>query len=115
VGTDEDCEQARDQAGSFGLFIRSLVGLDRSAAKEAFGQFPDDQANNASQIEFVNLIIDDLSQNGIVNVGRFYESPFTDSAHRAPKSCSPPRRSMSWPRRWPMFAITLTWRRRRTV
>jgi type I restriction enzyme R subunit len=85
VGTDEDCEQARTQAGGFGLFIRSLVGLDRSAAKDAFGHFLDDQAYNATQIEFVNLIIDDLSQNGIISVGRFYESPFTDISPLGPE------------------------------
>jgi len=85
VGTDEDCEQARAQAGSFGLFIRSLVGLDRAAAKDAFGQFLDHQAYNASQIEFVNLIIDDLSQNGIISVRRFYESPFTDISPQGPE------------------------------
>lgn len=33
----------------------------------------------------MNLIIDDLSQNGIVNVGRFYESPFTDISPQGPE------------------------------
>jgi type I restriction enzyme R subunit len=59
--------------------------LDRSAAKDAFGHFLDDQAYNATQIEFVNLIIDDLSQNGIISVGRFYESPFTDISPLGPE------------------------------
>ena len=34
---------------------------------------------------FRNLIIDDLSQNGIVNIGRFYESPFTDISPQGPE------------------------------
>jgi type I restriction enzyme R subunit len=85
VGTLEDCEQARIQSGSFGLFIRSLVGLDRAAAKEAFGHFLDDQTYTSSQIEFVNLIIDDLSQNGMIEVHRFYESPFTDISPQGPE------------------------------
>lgn len=90
VGTVEDCEQARLQAGSFGLFIRSLVGLDRVAAKEAFGRFLDDQSYTASQIEFVNLIIDDLSQNGVIEVRRFYESPFTDISPQGPEELFTP-------------------------
>jgi type I restriction enzyme R subunit len=85
VGTVKDCEQARMQAGSFGLFIRSLVGLDRAAAKEAFGKYLDDQTYTSSQIEFVNLIIDDLSQNGVIEVRRFYESPFTDISPQGPE------------------------------
>ena len=85
VGTSEDCEQARAQTGSFGLFIRSLIGLDRGAAKEAFGQFLDDKKFSSSQIEFVNLIIDDLSQNGIITVGRFYAAPFTDISPQGPE------------------------------
>ncbi|MGP0109391.1 MAG: DEAD/DEAH box helicase family protein [Acidimicrobiales bacterium] len=85
VGTLEDCEQARIQAGSFGLFIRSLIGLDRAAAKEAFGKFLDDKSYSANQIEFVNLIIDDLSQNGVIEVRRFYESPFTDLSPQGPE------------------------------
>jgi type I restriction enzyme R subunit len=86
VGTVEDCEQARIKAGSFGLFIRSLVGLDRSAAKEAFGQFLDDKIYTASQIEFVDLIINDLSQNGVIDRARFYESPFTDITPQGPEA-----------------------------
>ncbi|MGH9189105.1 MAG: type I restriction-modification enzyme R subunit C-terminal domain-containing protein [Acidimicrobiales bacterium] len=52
--------------GSFGLFIRRLVGLDRAAAKEAFAEFLDDKRLGANQIEFVNLVIDELSDNGVI-------------------------------------------------
>lgn len=90
VGTIEDCQRARAQAGSFGLFIRSLVGLDRAAAKEAFGQFLSKQTYNADQINFVDLIISDLSQNGVITADRFYESPFTDITPQGPQQLFSP-------------------------
>ena len=85
VGTARDCERAEAEAGSFGLFIRRLVGLDRVAAKEAFAGFLDDQRQTANQIEFVNLIINELTENGVVEPRRFYESPFTDIAASGPE------------------------------
>jgi type I restriction enzyme R subunit len=82
VGEASDIERAIEEAGSFGIFIRRLVGLDRSAAKDALAGFLDEHRYSATQIEFVSLIIDELTQNGIVEARRFYESPFTDvSAH----------------------------------
>jgi YhcG PDDEXK nuclease domain/EcoEI R protein C-terminal len=61
-----------------GLFIRSLVGLDREAAKQAFGDFLSASTASANQIEFINLIIDHLTHHGIMDPGLLYESPFTD-------------------------------------
>ena len=59
------------------MFIRSLVGLDREAAKQAFSQFLSGGAT-ANQVEFVNLIVDYLTENGVMDPRRLYESPFTD-------------------------------------
>ncbi len=61
-----------------GLFIRSLVGLERYAAKGAFAGFLQVRNPNANQIEFINLIIDHLTENGAMEPKRLYESPFTD-------------------------------------
>lgn len=61
-----------------------LVGLDRSAAKEAFAGFLDDKRYKANQIEFVNLVIDELTQNGLIEPRGFYESPFTDLSPQGP-------------------------------
>jgi type I restriction enzyme, R subunit len=61
-----------------GLFIRALIGLDREAAKEAFASFPNGKLLSANQIEFINLIIDHLTEHGIIEAERLYESPFTD-------------------------------------
>ena len=38
----------------------------------------------ANQIEFVNLVIDELIATGVVEARRFYESPFTDVAPHGP-------------------------------
>lgn len=58
-------------------FIRSLVGLDRNAAKEAFGRFLDANKYNSQQIRFVEMIIEKLTQNGVMDPGQLYEPPFT--------------------------------------
>lgn len=64
--------------GGLGLFIRSLIGLDRDAAKDAFAEILAGQNLNANQIEFINLIIDYLTERGAMDPRRLYESPFTD-------------------------------------
>lgn len=84
VGTPEDEARAAREAGGFGVFIRSLVGLDRNAAKEAFAEFLGGKQFNATQIEFINLVIDHLAVNGIVPAARFWESPFTDISPTGP-------------------------------
>jgi len=67
------------------LFIRSLVGLDREAAKQAFGIFLSGSTPSANQIEFINLIIDHLTHHGIMEPGLLYESPFTDINAQGPE------------------------------
>jgi type I restriction enzyme R subunit len=39
---------------------------------------------SANQIEFVNLIVDHLTEYGVVAPSRLYESPFTDLTPRGP-------------------------------
>jgi len=77
VADDVRLESIRSEGG-LGLFIRSLVGLDREAAKEAFSQFLAGKTLTANQIEFVDLVIDHLTERGILDPRRLYESPFTD-------------------------------------
>src|SRR5258708_7114608 len=67
------------------LFIRSLVGMDREAAKQAFGVFLTGRTPSANQIEFVNLIVDHLTEHGVMEPARLYESPFTDINPRGPE------------------------------
>lgn len=68
--------------GGLGLFIRSLIGLDREAAKDAFAEVLAGQNLNANQIEFVDLVIDHLTERGAMDPRRLYESPFTDLDHQ---------------------------------
>ncbi len=77
VATNDDLTALQDQGG-LGLFIRSLVGLERDAAKSAFAGFLGGRNMNANQIEFINLVIDHLTENGAMEPKRLYESPFTD-------------------------------------
>lgn len=84
AGAKVDIAWASEQHGGLGLFIRGLVGLDRAAATEAFADYLDEGRATADQIRFINLIIDELTSNGIVEPGRLYESPYTDHAPTGP-------------------------------
>src|SRR5262249_26376428 len=86
IGNDETFAQAAKRTGSFGLFARSLVGLDRAAAKVAFADFLDDKRYSKNQIEFVNLIINELTQRGVVEPGRVYETPYDGVAPQGPEA-----------------------------
>ena len=40
VGGTEELAKAKRESEGLGLFVRSLVGLERAVAKEAFDRFP---------------------------------------------------------------------------
>jgi type I restriction enzyme R subunit len=83
-GQQADIVSATEKSGGLGLFIRSLIGLDRSAAVEAFGGYLDGSKFSADQVRFVNLIVDELTANGVVEPRRLFESPYTDHAPTGP-------------------------------
>ena len=83
AGADE-IRRAVEESHGLGLFVRSLVGMDRTAAKSAMASFITGKALTANQIEFVNLVVDHLTEYGIVAPARLYESPFTDLTARGP-------------------------------
>ncbi|KRS18963.1 DEAD/DEAH box helicase family protein [Roseovarius indicus] len=89
VGSDADIEIARKtesaQVGGFGVFLRSIVGLDRAAAQEYFAEFIADGAS-ADQIEFVGMVIEHLTRNGVIDPGLLYDSPFSDLTPDGPDS-----------------------------
>ncbi|HLZ74831.1 DEAD/DEAH box helicase family protein [Phenylobacterium sp.] len=79
AGVAEPQDLARVEAdGGLGLFVRSLVGLDREAAKTAFGAFIAARTLSANQIEFLNMIVEHLTERGQMDPRLLYESPFTD-------------------------------------
>ena len=73
----EELEAARG-GGGLGLFVRSLVGLDREAAKRAFAGFSSGGTLTVNQLEFVNLIINHLTRRGWMDPSQLYSSPFVD-------------------------------------
>lgn len=89
VGSDADLEIARNtenaQVEGFGVFLRSIVGLDRGAAQEYFAEFIAEGAS-ADQIEFVGMVIEHLTKNGVIDPGLLYDSPFTDLTPDGPDS-----------------------------
>ncbi len=84
LGNATDIERARSESEGLGLFVRSLVGLDRGAAKAAFASFLDGKPWRANQIEFVNLIVDHLTERGAVKIESLYSSPYTDVSPHGP-------------------------------
>jgi type I restriction enzyme, R subunit len=82
IGTFEDVQRAAESNQGLGLFVRSLVGLDRGASKEAFAVFLSGKPLTANQIEFVNMIVDHLTENGAMDPALLYSSPYTDFSPR---------------------------------
>jgi type I restriction enzyme R subunit len=77
IGTPEEMERIRGEGG-LGLSVRSLVGLDRTAAKRALDGFSEVRTLTAHQHEFVNMIVEHLPSRGVMDPRLLYESPFTD-------------------------------------
>ncbi|EKP58437.1 DEAD/DEAH box helicase family protein [Acinetobacter baumannii] len=61
---------------SLPMFIRSLVGLDRKAVQEAFSKYLQGSSYNEKQIRFIEMMIDHLTQNGVLDAAQLYEAPF---------------------------------------
>jgi type I restriction enzyme R subunit len=85
VGASEEIGRAKVESQGLGLFVRSLIGLEREAAKAALGVFLNGKTWSANQIEFVNLIVNHLTEHGVMEAARLYESPFTDLTPRGPE------------------------------
>ena len=84
AGGIEDVRRAAEESHGLGLFVRSLVGMDREAAKESMAGFTSGKTLSANQLEFINLVVDHLTEHGIMEPVRLYESPFTDLTPRGP-------------------------------
>jgi len=86
VGAVRDIERAASESHGLGLFVRSLLGMDREAAKQALAGFLAGKTLAANQIEFVNLIVNHLTEHGVLDAALLYESPFIDITPRGPEA-----------------------------
>lgn len=84
-GSTELINLAKEQSHGLGMFIRSLVGLDRETATQAFSEFISGTTVTPNQIEFINLVVQYLTENGVMEPDRLYESPFTDINPQGPE------------------------------
>lgn len=78
AGVDKAALGTLQSDGGLPHFVRSLVGLDREAAKRAFTEFLEGRNLTANQLEFLNLVIDHLTGRGVMDPKLLYEAPFTD-------------------------------------
>ena len=85
IGGEEEITRAKSESQGLGLFVRSLVGLDREAAKEAIAVFLSGKTLDGNQIEFVNMVVNHLTQYGMMDASLLYESPFTDLSSGGPE------------------------------
>ncbi len=69
---------ARSQSPSLSHFVRSMVGMDRAAAHQAFSGFLSDQSLTPPQIRFVEMVIDQLTARGVMEASALYEPPFSN-------------------------------------
>jgi type I restriction enzyme R subunit len=72
-----------------GLFVRSLVGMDREAAMQAFSELLQGSRLTPDQIEFIELVVQELTHNGVVMPERLFEPPFTDIHALGPTAVFP--------------------------
>lgn len=81
----EHLSKAKAESEGLGLFVRSLVEMEKDAAKQALGEFTAGKRLTANQIEFVNVIVDQLAAAGTVPLELLYESPFTAVSPQGPE------------------------------
>lgn len=88
-GSSELIGEAKEKSHGLGLFIRSLVGLDHEAAMQAFSEFINGTTATPNQIEFINLVVQELTQSGVMEPDRLFEQPFTNLHSAGPMGIFP--------------------------
>ena len=77
---------ARSDAPSLAHFVRSMVGMDRAAAQEAFSEFLSNRSLATPQIRFIEMVIDQLTARGVMEPSALYEAPFNSMHASGPEA-----------------------------
>ena len=85
IGDPDDLARAAADNDGLGLFVRSIIGLDKQAAKVALGEFVNENLFAANQIHFANLVVDYLCRHGQLPIKALYAAPFTDVVPQGPE------------------------------
>jgi type I restriction enzyme R subunit len=78
IGSPADLAKAKNESHGLGLFVRSLVGMDRQTAKNALNSFLSGRPLSANQIQFLDEVVNHLTEQGYMDASRLYESPYTN-------------------------------------
>jgi type I restriction enzyme R subunit len=89
IGDASDFARAAGGADGLGAFVRSLIGLDRAAATEALAGFIAGRPLSANQLDFVQMVVDHLTENGVMSAEVLYKPPFTTIAPQGPDGIFP--------------------------
>lgn len=85
AGLDADLLQTQAvEAGGLGRLVRSIVGLERSAAEELLADFVSAPGFSHRQHAFVDLVVQQLTIAGRLDPQRLYEDPFDGIAPEGP-------------------------------
>ena len=81
VSSTQGTERSRElfeeilEGRPLGVFIRSVVGMDRNELKKAFAKVSNYSRFNFKQMEFIDVIIDSVAKNGILELNKLSENP----------------------------------------
>ncbi len=82
LGSREDLDRAATEG--LGLYVRSLVGLDRDAVEEALAEFVAGTTLTAQQLDFLQVLTSHLVENGKVAPAALFDSPYNELAPSGP-------------------------------